>query len=483
MKRLLAGFLLIVLVMLSGCHSDMSDEIVGAQRTLTFGGYGGSGAVSLFQEENPEIQIEYVDEMTPEELAERISSKDDQVDIYVVYADYAYASMIQKGLTAPLSSSAILQDVNLMYEPIQDILKDASGNIVAYPAHMDIWEYGINAGYWEMLFGERPLPKTFGEVLDAWIEWEEKYAAQYPGIGFMPMNFDYAGIVQQMISIYIMQLSSEGAPDLDTPVLRSILEKLEKIYNIRLAAGRSVHRDEVDTQILTDSETGPGFIFHITVRNAIVPDSSGAAVMMTAQDYLYGLPKGKMTWLPLTFDDEGGHSTDGRMQVYVINPYSRNIEEAIRYIEYLTRVETNPTMYYAYHPHADEPYEDPRFFERLEKYTAQKSEYEQQVEQAKQQGLDASSLQYQLDYLTSWIANKETAKWLISAENIANYRSMIQNAPLNLHIDSPYISQSGTIACGILDSACERYANGLLSMDMFLKELSEKMQMMYLENQ
>src|SRR5699024_1949062 len=130
-----------------------------------------------------------------------------------------------------------------MDESIAQVLLDENGTLVAWPHELSIWEYGINEGYWEMFWPDRPLPKTFGEVLDAWIDWERNLAQDYPGVGFMNWEFDYAYLLETFMNLYVMQHDAEGSVDFDSPELKSVLQKLQEIYEIRLAKGRSTSPD------------------------------------------------------------------------------------------------------------------------------------------------------------------------------------------------------------------------------------------------
>ena len=277
---------------------------------LVMQGYASIELGNAFAEAYPNITLVQEDPVNgSEELAQKILTKDSSTDIFVLKADYAYTALINKGLAADLSSSNILtKDVDSMDETIQSVLKNSEGRVVAYPYNLSIWYYGVSEGYWNMAFGDRPLPTTFDEVLDAWIEWEKDDADEYPGVGFVD-SFDYATWCRNLITTYVMQHdSSDASPDLTDPALKNVLEKLEQVYEIRKAAGRSTSLDDPNELDEYSGETGPGMVFWMINEDAMHDFSSLSAAPSEA--YLYGVRKGEMTWIPLVF--KRGGRTDGQ---------------------------------------------------------------------------------------------------------------------------------------------------------------------------
>ena len=166
----------------------------------------------------------------------------------------------------------------------------------------------------------------------------------------------------------------------------------------------------------------------------------------------------------------------------MVNPYSAHISEATQFLECAARVDIDPLLYYAVHPDMEEPYEDPNFERIAAKFTEKRDMYQDAVEQAKKAGTDDDELQSELDYCNEWLDTQDEQKWLISADTIAAYRQMVSDSQLNLQADSPYTGGDGTSASALFGDACARYVGGETTLDGLLKELSEKMKMIYLEN-
>lgn len=424
-----------------------------------------------FKEKYPDIRLTHVAALTTaEELAEKLVTQDSSVDIFELCVDYAYTALVRKGQTVDLSASKwIANDVASMDETIQAVLTDSQGNVVAYPSQMYVAQYGINEGLWNLAFAGRPFPSDLDGILDAWLEWELDWADAYPGVEFV-YDFDYAYWCEKLLTAYVQQHDIPGElPDLFDKSLRGVLEKLQRIKEIREAAGRCT------TEPPMDAQEKPTAIFIMTRREAMKAPPS-VAVSLSA-DYIYGVKKGAFTWIPMAFAAGDEPKMDATLYVYVVNPNSKHIAEAIQFIECAAHIESNPYMYYAAHPQLQSPYESPNFERSIASHITKKAELEQALQFAGED--DRADIEYMLMYVNEWLERQEELRWMITAETIAQYWG--GNKLLDLHADSLYIGDDGSAAQAVVYSACARYASGNLSLDDFLNELTQKMQMMYLE--
>ena len=427
-----------------------------------------------------DLNIRETWEVTGEELADQLNTKDDSVDIYVLPADSTYYSILKKGLAADLSSSlTIAEGVEAMYEPIRELLVNGQGQVVAYPADLRVRRFGINEGYWNQVFPDRPLPTTFSEVMDAWIEWEENWTEEYRGVGFFMGEFDYADTVRRLISLYVEQHADEELPDLTAPALREVLEKLQRVYEIRTEAGRSTSYDVPDELLADTGETGPGIVFWCDVRDAAYVDST--ATLTYDSDYIHGVLKAHWTPLNITFEADAAPYTGARMSVYVVNPYTKHLGDAIRVVEALTERAANPYLYYAAYPEHNEPYEKPGFEDELRRSEEQVKLYEASIEKAKAAGKDTDKLEGQLNYYKTLIENQESEKWVVSQETIDAYRKTVEECPLRLNAQSPYSDQDGGLST-VISQMSYRLADGQVTLDEMLSTIQDRAKMMYLEN-
>ena len=201
----------------------------------------------------------------------------------------------------------------------------------------------------------------------------------------------------------------------------------------------------------------------------------------TADDYLYGVLKNRITPLPIVFDEMTAPQTSARMYVYVINPYSKHIDDAIHFVECMLRPEVDYKLYYAIHPNVNDPYPDPNYEQTREHYLQQKEAYETAIQRAIAENQSYNeNMDYRVQYYKEWLDNEDN-QWLIKGETIDAFRKAVQDAPINVHAESPYVCDEGTSSFEIVTQACAKYADGYLTLDTFLKEISSKMRMIYLE--
>ena len=468
-------------ILLDGLHiraqSDNEPDVV------TVAGYVSPEVETIYDEQHPDVIIEHASMIDTGEFTRRITTQDPTIDIYMIAADFTFNAMKEKGFVSNLSVSDVLKDdVASMYPAVKEVLCDQYGNVVAYPCMLDSYQYGINEGYWQMLWNDRPLPATFDEVLDAWIEWERDYAQDYYGVGFINYPFDYAEQICNFVQAYVMQNDENGLPDLNSPALRSVLEKLNQVYEIRLEKGRSVSADQVDEQInLLDNDTGPGMIFSMNV-NSPFPESHTKGYI-GSMNILYGVMKADITKLPLRFDNQSQRkTTDASLYVYVINPYSEHFEAAIELLECMTDASVETQLYYALHPEANEPYPNVRYDTMRTRFEEEKEQYEAAILRATQNGQDCSEMMHRVEYINEWL-NDENQQWEIHQDDIDAYRQTMKEYPFKFHTQTPYICAYGSSAYEVLYDACERYAQGNLTLDAFLNEVSSRMWMIYQEAQ
>jgi hypothetical protein len=167
---------------------------------------------------------------------------------------------------------------------------------------------------------------------------------------------------------------------------------------------------------------------------------------------------------------------------YVVNPYSKNMEEAVRFIECTAELECDPYLYYAIHPDLNTPYEWPNFQEQIQSAVEEKAYYEDVMNQLDGAYVSGSAdIQAMIDYYDLFLKDQEEERWEISADTISTQRKLLET--LDLHTDSIYLGASGSTADQMISELCDRYVNGNLTMDAMLDELGNKMRMMQMEEQ
>lgn len=467
-------------ILFDGIHIRERDDQEFAQLNLsTYLFYPSTR--QLFKDMYPNVKLNEQDTMDQQTIIDYLLTGDETIDVYSMPLNYAFNLIKEKGLAVSMSGSeAIEADVARMDEQVQSALRDAQGNIVAYPAgdRVELANYGIHEGYWRMAFGDRPLPTTFEEVLDAWIEWEENdLIEEYPMLGFeISEGFSYENWVRRFITIYIRQHDADGEPNLGAPELRTVLEKLARLAEVRQQHGRGIS-GESDGDRALSSETGDtAFIFNPSSQVAMEGDDHWVTMGNVYDQY-----PGDVTWLPLTFEKDAKQYTDASMYVYFINPHSWHKEEALQFIECMTNPRAIPRVYYAVHPDMNEPLENEDYEEVKAWYERQCEEYRAGIKTAKEQDKDSSELERQLSNYENWLASDE-GRWEISQKTIDAYRQMVAEKPLNLHMTSPYLYAMTIGESSFVNTLCGQYAQGGMPLDLFLQKLSSRLNMITLED-
>ena len=455
-----------------------SEEI----RELTIaGGLFYPSARDLYKGAHSDVRLNETDDLDQQTIIDYLLTGDETIDVYSMPLNYAFNLIKEKGLAVSMSGSEVIEaDAARMDEQVQSALRDAQGNIVAYPAgdRVELANYGIHEGYWRMAFGDRPLPTTFEEVLDAWIEWEENdLIEEYPMLGFeISEGFSYENWVRRFITIYIRQHDADGEPNLGAPELRTVLEKLARLAEVRQQHGRGIS-GESDGDRALSSETGDtAFIFNLSSQVAMEGDDHWVTMGNVYDQY-----PGDVTWLPLTFEKDAKQYTDASMYVYFINPHSWHKEEALQFIECMTNPRAIPRLYYAVHPDMNEPLENEDYEEVKAWYERQCEEYRAGIKTAKEQDKDSSDLERQLSNYENWLASDE-GRWEISQKTIDAYRQMVAEKPLNLHMTSPYLYAMTIGESSFVNTLCGQYAQGGMPLDPFLQKLSSRLNMITLED-
>lgn len=413
-------------------------------------------AITIFKQKNPDVVFTQINEsVTVENLMGMTTTGDDTVDIFMIRADYLYTSLKNKGQLADMSSSSSLaSDVEGMPAAIQDILKNKATELVAYPADMSLWRYGIQAELWQETFGQQPYPASFEALLDRWLEWEVTYQDDYSGNEFVEY-YDYSYWCELLLKEYVQQNDVPGTlPDLSDPDLRNAYEKLAQINEVRRSNGRSL------TEETTDESTQEGSMFanrmYKVMRTPFRPPYESISLAFAEDDEMH---------------------IDANLYVYVINPYSKHLSEAISFVEVMTQVEANPHVYYAFHPLKNTPYEDSYFVDKRAELEAAISDMEAQL--AKTDDVNEKEGYEQL--ITEAKADLDFAeknKWLISEATIKEYRTF---DIINYHENSLLIGDMANNIQLTIQKECERYAAGQYSLDEFLDELARKINTIYLE--
>ena len=412
--------------------------------------------MTAFANEHPEIPVITTDSsFSAEDVTQSMISSSDAADIYAVDMNWGvFDALLKKGYCVDLSSSQVLMDAVQRMNPEFTKSFFVDGKLYAFPYSVNAQGLGYSPSVLEALgLTEDDLPKTYLEFLDFCVTWVDDYADEYADLSL----FEYVYNVRTMLFTDLMDrymdysyVSGENM-SFDTPLMRKLLAKLEEV----LPQLKTLEDDSSDNMVFFSSD-GPTALFDLYVDP--IPQE------YVSYDY-------KPLLLPL---DEGlDVAANMSMRVYLVNPNSKNQEAAVTFLEYLAQ-HMDASMKIALCPDENTPIEDPY----TEKYIQQTQDTLAQLRQQREEAADADkrSFDEMIADQESTLTMLEQQKYRISAEQIAAYRAV---EPY-LHVVSNTLYS--TLA-GDSSNAMQRYVDGEMSTEQFIRECDRILRMIQLENQ
>ncbi len=424
---------------------------------------------NAFMAEHPDVTL-YMQygQLTAADIGEMIRSGDEETDIFQVYVDSSFRTLMDKGYAASLASEAIAADADTLYPAIQAAIRNAQGEVVAYPQKLilDLWQ--VNPYLWRTYFGEEPVPVTFSDFFDDMLRFEQGRGPE-DGVRFLEW-YTYESMVKTVIDAYIQQNDKYATAPMtfDRPELKEALQKLMEVNAFKTARGDTQGSGEYAR--LSDEEVLKYALFNPLGGNVLLADyfavDEGAYVNM----------------LPLAFSKTDAPVIRGYLSVLMVNPASKNQELAREYIVCATKAETDPERYYALHPGANEPYENPRYAAKMKELEEEKEELTAQIQKAEMDETQAArlkNLKEQME-LTQWyLDHQDTVRWKISSNALENWRRLVPS--IRFFENSLYVSRSEETVQEQISGLCSRFCAGQLDADGFLRHLDEVSRLIYLE--
>ena len=410
---------------------------------------------------NPDVTFSFIDVFpeTTADLVMHMMGEENAADVYSLYlSGYNLDSLCGKGYFAGLEDSEIIKNtVSAMYPFIKDeLMRD--GKIIALPFYTDNRVYVYNPRAFEAVdLTEKDVPKTYSELMDFVKVWGEKYAEQYPSMSLFGYGADpkvYKRIIaQSVVEEQMYACRRRGEPvKYDTPEMMTLLEKL-------MAADFSVINALSPESTANDYATlddWPKQLFQIWY---------GASTSASYTDFF--------TYMPLGLKEDVQPVVLAEVQVLLINPYSQNYDTALKFIEYMAGSLYDLNRFNLM-PGENEPVRDPGF--HPEWFEKEISDAEKALKEAKEE--DKRNIQDRLDFLLKEFDQQKRFEWLISKESIASFRTL--NPYFMLKKPNPIFGMGSNNE--LVDLFYNRFLDGQISVDQFLKELDQKLRMIELEN-
>lgn len=411
-----------------------------------------------FERAYPDIPLIAVDEWnsSAQAIGEAIKTGDKSIDIFRVDMDTGLRAVIDKGYAQDLSASqTLVSTVNAYYPAIKQSITDAQGQLMAVPLDIQVNNLlVVDADRWAALdLGE--YPTTYSQLIDLIARWEDEFAADNPDYCIMSIDTE-AEFIQMVITSYIEQYEQKNRPLVfDTPALREVLMKIDAL---------TLQKNIPDP----DEQGTANANFD---RRGII---SCSAEWFAQGDSMF--PDGHAHVLaPLVFSSADTASLYMSGLAFIVNPESENRELAIRFLE--TYIENSEVMNTFISPSLNEPIREEGFDEGVQIDTEALASLRAQLEGASE--ADRTDIEDGIARQELALAMAEN-RWLITQKGIDRFRELDDS--IRVVTDSVLLSrENGDDAMREITTLMDRYVDGQLTLDAFIRELDQKANMIYLE--
>ncbi len=439
-----------------------TDPALKPDKVLRIAGGYSDEVTKAFQAAYPDIPVVYAQNssFTAEDISRNMVSGSDSADLYILSLSYGgFTSLRDKGYVADLSGSAVLTDaVSKMYPHfVGSMYKD--GKLIAFPYEF----YGSAMGYSPELLklvGIDQPPKTLFELMDLYVDWVDEYSMEFGNYSLLEYIYDMR--MELLNTVFMNYLShyaqTEEELKFDTPLFKSLLRKMDEVMPVLEELNPSDGEQQGSSVVYSsDGSSMPTALF--TNSHMFNPqqymDSSGYELLM------------------LSLDEGMDPTFLGQMQVFVINPNSKNTDLALTYLEYYAQ-NMPKALAITLQPDNNTPVEEPYYKKIIEDTSKRIADLEEQMKTAKPE--EIKNLEEMKKNEEANLAVQETRRFSITEEMIAKYRAIVPY----ICVDSQNLDflTSSPEALTLL----QRFIQGEMKGDQFIKEFDRKLQMIRMEN-
>lgn len=385
--------------------SDLDSE--SASKSLKFANSGLDENVRGFMRENPMVKVSFNAGMVwnNKEIVDSLLTQNSDVDIVKVYAGPGLSAIKNKKYYADLSSSKILSDsISLMYPQIRDILLD-DGGILAYPTEMTVYCWSVD---------ERALQQygynVHESTMQDWIAFVEEVANDFDVYDspytLFPEGFTKRDLLWNFLMQYVVEYEAVGQLHFNTPELKDMLERILKLPNA-IFIESNTEAGQIDAY---DEGTPPLF----TVNTSLSPFEH----IWFFENY-----EPEFVTAPV-FNSKHSPVVRSALCVYFVNPYSRNKETAIEFLEYCAQ-QSEPTLRCFVEQDYDEPIPDQEFIEFYKRTAAAIEDLTNRLETV--EVVDHAEIKTNIENQKIALEYAKKHRWILSEEDLAAYKQMAPN--------------------------------------------------------
>ena len=431
--------------------------------TGTLSVYGGQPepASTIFTQKYPQTPVTYnadADYTNTDALVQTMISGDNSYDIYGLLIQYQdLQNLIEKGYCQDLSASPkIGAEIMNMYPFIQDtVSKD--GVIYAIPVFMNSRGLCMMPDVWQEAGLNDKVPGSFIGLLDFFAWWSEEGQDEHPDVQLLQDVTDYGETLFRItMSKYVYECQADGKElSFDTPLFRTMMQALEKVDVERLnkTIANSSRQDGRDSNALL-VDYGDWISTHAMVRNR-----------SNAEPLILPMEEGGPKHIPVY------------IEVLFINPLTRNMDLALKYLENALE-SMNPDQHVMMYPNDNEPVPLPGNEQLVSGWQEELDKQKKLLEKAKPE--DRKDIETNIQWYQDMLAKKDNFLWSVSAQTIARYREL---APLCFTATANLLNYQAQDGSSEINTLIARFRQKKISLDQFISEADDKIRMILLERQ
>ena len=404
-------------------------------------------------------------------LVENMMNRDDSVDIYIVStSSEAYDAVYTRGYMMELDSSPALSALaDSMYPDLREALS-VNGRFVAVPVSVYAHALGVNERALEML-GMTPedvpdnwddmldfidaLPEKIGDNKRVSLFYENSTIEDARRTLFYPVFEDYQKYVN----------CTDPSMGYDTPMLRGLLEKLERIDFSRFGMEHEEPRDEEGPVV------GGGVVYDYGYDDGQRVYQLFETGVGCSFGNFWGW--GEQTPVLMSMTADTPHYLVLDMSIAFINPFTKHPQEAMMFMEQLADSMQN-TVRYDIDPSQNETIRSSYY----EEWKKQLEEYHDQLlrELEKADEADRQMMEESLREFDQNAQMMEDNSWEIGPRDLEWYRSHDDHLRL-AGVNWIYSEASGGEAASLV----YQYLEGSIDYRAMLAGIDKKVRMMIME--
>ena len=392
-------------------------------------------------------------------IIENMMNRDDSVDIYTLSTDMpAYDALYNRGYMMELDKSEKLNQLVADFYPAIREAISYNGHLVALPVEVYSWTFGVYPKALESLgLSMDELPANWDGFLDFLIDVLPEHMDEDSDVSLFYQGMTDRDarlqLFSQIFSSYTDYMNAnDPAMGYDTPMLRGLIEKLERVDFVALGCEEYDPDSEDDGGWWSDGqsqlfETSAGATFGSFYNNEITP----VVMAMNADtDPVFSL----------------------QTIVAFVNPFTRNPDTCIAFMEELADALSQTTLY-CLNPNLNEPIRSSWYESNLKEMNDYLDQLKQQLEAADES--ERQMLEQEISDYEGYIQDMDKNAWDASEEQIAWYRANAES--LKLQGVQWMYSESGGEAYQLV----WQYVEGEVDLNTMLSGLDKKLQMMMME--